>query len=168
MLISLIAAVAKNRVIGEKGKLPWNLPSDLKKFRELTIHKPVIMGRKTWESIGRPLPHRDNIVVTKKTDIKVDGIIICPSPDKALYEAKLRAAHRNSNEIMIIGGGHIYKEYMDKADKIYITEVDLEPIGDAFFPSIDFNLYKEISREPKAKNEGDSAYHSLVIYEKNR
>ena len=113
MLISLIAAVAKNRVIGEKGKLPWNLPSDLKKFRELTIHKPIIMGRKTWESIGRPLPNRANIVVTKKTDIKVDGIIICSSPDQALYEAKLRAAHRNSNEIIIIGGGYIYKEYMD-------------------------------------------------------
>ena len=168
MLISLIAAVAKNRVIGEKGKLPWNLPSDLKKFRELTIHKPVIMGRKTWESIGRPLPDRDNIVVTKKTDIKVNGLIICSSPDKALYEAKLKAVQRNSNEIMIIGGGYIYKEYIDKADKIYITEVDLEPIGDAFFPLIDSNLYKEISREPKAKNEGDSAYHSLVIYEKNR
>ena len=132
------------------------------------MHKPVIMGRKTWESIGRPLPNRDNIVVTKKTDIKVDGIIICSSPDKALYEAKLRATQRNSNEIMIIGGGYIYKEYIDKADKIYITEVDLEPIGDAFFPLIDSNLYKEISREPKAKNEGDSAYHSLVIYEKNR
>tara|TARA_B100000427_G_C15481388_1_gene583163 strand:- start:155 stop:661 length:507 start_codon:yes stop_codon:yes gene_type:complete len=166
MMISLIAAVAKNGVIGNEGDLPWNLPSDLKKFKEITDNKPIIMGRKTWDSIGRPLPNRDNIIVSRNINLEIEGGIICLSPDKAISIAKIKANERGCEEIMVIGGGYIYQEFMSVADKLYITEVDLEIEGDAYFPKIDPELFKEISREERNKDPEDNAYHSLVIYEK--
>ncbi|MEC9458545.1 MAG: dihydrofolate reductase [Pseudomonadota bacterium] len=166
MMISLIAAVAKNGVIGNEGDLPWNLPSDLKKFKEITDNKPIIMGRKTWDSIGRPLPNRDNIIVSRNINLEIEGGIICLSPDKAISIAKIKANERGCEEIMVIGGGYIYQEFMNIADKLYITEVDLEIEGDAYFPKIDQELFKEISREERNKDPEDNAYHSLVIYEK--
>ena len=166
MMISLIAAVAKNGVIGNEGDLPWNLPSDLKKFKEITDNKPIIMGRKTWDSIGRPLPNRDNIIISRNINLEIEGGIICLSPDKAISIAKIKANERGCEEIMVIGGGYIYQEFMNIADKLYITEVDLEIEGDAYFPKIDQELFKEISREERNKDPEDNAYHSLVIYEK--
>tara|TARA_B100001996_G_scaffold14194_1_gene11824 strand:+ start:619 stop:1125 length:507 start_codon:yes stop_codon:yes gene_type:complete len=166
MMISLIAAVAKNGVIGNEGDLPWNLPSDLKKFKEITDNKPIIMGRKTWDSIGRPLPNRDNIIISRNINLEIEGGIICLSPDKAISIAKIKANERGCEEIMVIGGGYIYQEFMGIADKLYITEVDLEIEGDAYFPKIDTELFKEISREEINKDPEDNAYHSLVIYEK--
>ena len=166
MMISLIAAVAKNGVIGNEGDLPWNLPSDLKKFKEITDNKPIIMGRKTWDSIGRPLPNRDNIIVSRNINLEIEGGIICLSPDKAISIAKIKANERGCEEIMVIGGGYIYQEFMSVADKLYITEVDLEIEGDAYVPKIDPELFKEISREERNKDPEDNAYHSLVIYEK--
>ena len=166
MMISLIAAVAKNGVIGNEGDLPWNLPSDLKKFKEITDNKPIIMGRKTWDSIGRPLPNRDNIIISRNINLEIEGGIICLSPDKAISIAKIKANERGCEEIMVIGGGYIYQEFMGIADKLYITEVDLEIEGDAYFPKIDQELFKEISREERNKDPEDNAYHSLVIYEK--
>jgi len=166
MMISLIAAVAKNGVIGNEGDLPWNLPSDLRKFKEITDNKPIIMGRKTWDSIGRPLPNRDNIIISRNINLEIEGGIICLSPDKAISIAKIKANERGCEEIMVIGGGYIYQEFMNIADKLYITEVDLEIEGDAYFPKIDQELFKEISREERNKDPEDNAYHSLVIYEK--
>jgi len=166
MMISLIAAVSKNGVIGNEGDLPWNLPSDLKKFKEITDNKPIIMGRKTWDSIGRPLPNRDNIVISRNVNLEIEGGIICSSPDEAISIAKIKANERGSEEIMVVGGGYIYKEFMDVADKLYITEVDLEVEGDAYFPKVDLEIFNEISRERKSKESEDNAYHSLVIYEK--
>ena len=166
MMISLIAAVAKNGVIGNEGDLPWNLPSDLRKFKEITDNKPIIMGRKTWDSIGRPLPNRDNIIISRNINLEIEGGIICLSPDKAISIAKIKANERGCEEIMVIGGGYIYQEFMSIADKLYITEVDLEIEGDAYFPKIDPELFKEISREERNKDPEDNAYHSLVIYEK--
>ena len=165
-MISLIAAVAKNGVIGNEGDLPWNLPSDLKKFKEITDNKPIIMGRKTWDSIGRPLPNRDNIVISRNVNLEINGGIICSSPGEAISIAKIKANERDGEEIMVIGGGYIYKEFMDVADKLYITEVDLEVKGDVYFPRIDLDLFNEVSREEKDKMAEDNAYHSLVIYEK--
>ena len=166
MIISLIAAVAKNRVIGNEGDLPWNLPSDLKKFKQITDNKPIIMGRKTWDSIGRPLPNRDNIIISRNTNLEIKGGIICLSPDEAISIAKIKANERGCEEIMVIGGGYIYQEFMNIADKLYITEVDLEIEGDAYFPKIDPELFKEVRREERNKDPEDNAYHSLVIYEK--
>jgi dihydrofolate reductase len=166
MIISLIAAVAKNGVIGNEGDLPWNLPSDLKKFKEITDNKPIIMGRKTWDSIGRPLPNRDNIIISRNVNLEIEEGIICLSPEKAISIAKTKADERGCEEIMVIGGGYIYQEFMNIADKLYITEVDLEIEGDAYFPKIDPELFKEVSREERNKDPEDNAYHSLVIYEK--
>jgi len=166
MIISLIAAVAKNRVIGNEGDLPWNLPSDLKKFKEITDNRPIIMGRKTWDSIGRPLPNRDNIIISRNANLEIEGGIICLSPDEAISIAKIKANERGCEEIMVIGGGYIYQEFMSIADKLYITEVDLEIEGDAYFPKIDPELFEEVIREERNKDPEDNAYHSLVIYEK--
>ena len=166
MIISLIAAVAKNGVIGNEGDLPWNLPSDLKKFKEITDNRPIIMGRKTWDSIGRPLPNRDNIIISRNANLEIEGGIICLSPDEAISIAKIKANERGCEEIMVIGGGYIYQEFMSIADKLYITEVDLEIEGDAYFPKIDPELFEEVIREERNKDPEDNAYHSLVIYEK--
>ena len=166
MIISLIAAVAKNGVIGNEGDLPWNLPSDLKKFKQITDNKPIIMGRKTWDSIGRPLPNRDNIIISRNANLEIEGGIICLSPDEAISIAKIKANERGCEEIMVIGGGYIYQEFMNIADKLYITEVDLEIEGDAYFPKIDPELFEEVIREERNKDPEDNAYHSLVIYEK--
>jgi dihydrofolate reductase len=166
MIISLIAAVAKNRVIGNEGDLPWNLPSDLKRFKEITDNRPIIMGRKTWDSIGRPLPNRDNIIISRNANLEIEGGIICLSPDEAISIAKIKANERGCEEIMVIGGGYIYQEFMNIADKLYITEVDLEIEGDAYFPKIDPELFEEVIREERNKDPEDNAYHSLVIYEK--
>ena len=163
-MISLIAAVSKNGVIGNEGDLPWNLPSDLKKFKEITDNKPIIMGRKTWDSIGRPLPNRDNIVISRNVNLEINGGIICSSPDEAISIAKIKANERGGEELMVIGGGYIYKEFMDVADKLYITEVDLEVKGDAYFPKIDLELFNEVSREEKDKMAEDkSPIDSIII-----
>jgi len=166
MIISLIAAVAKNGVIGNEGDLPWNLPSDLKRFKEITDNRPIIMGRKTWDSIGRPLPNRDNIIISRNANLEIEGGIICLSTDEAISIAKIKANERGCEEIMVIGGGYIYQEFMNIADKLYITEVDLEIEGDAYFPKIDPELFEEVIREERNKDPEDNAYHSLVIYEK--
>lgn len=145
MTISLIAAIAKNNCIGKNGKLPWNIPEDMKRFREITNHKPVIMGRKTWESIPerfRPLPNRTNIVITRQKGYQTPSNVITAN---SLEEALRKTA--TADEVMIIGGGELYKEGMGLANKLYITHVDQTIDGDAFFPSIDPTLWKEISHD---------------------
>lgn len=129
-MISIIAAVSKNGVIGVDNKLPWDLPEDLKRFKELTTGNVVIMGRKTYESIGKPLPNRINIVVTRDKDFFVPGVLSANSLDSALLKAG------GNKDIFIIGGGEIYKQSMGFVDKLYITEVDMEVEGDTTFPTI--------------------------------
>jgi len=114
MIISLIAAMDKNKVIGNKGKLPWNLPADMRYFRDKTKGKPVIMGRKTHESIGRPLPDRTNIIVTRDRNYKAKGCVVVHSADEALKAAG------NIEEVMVIGGSQIYKEFLPKANRMYL------------------------------------------------
>ena len=163
---SLIVAVAENGVIGNNGSMPWDLPSDLSNFKKLTMNKPMIMGRKTWDSIGRPLPGRDNIVVTKQATLKKDGVIFCTSIEDSILRAKEYAKDRNTNEIMIIGGEYLFKYFLKIASKIYYTEVYSSPEGDVFFPSFDRNLYNEVFKGKTTKEGGDSCFHRLIVYEK--
>ena len=148
-MISLIVAASRNNVIGAKGRLPWRLSGDLKRFKALTLGKPIVMGRLTYESIGRPLPGRQNIVITRQADYEAEGCDVVPSIEAAL------AAAGNAEEIMIIGGGHIYREFLPRADRIYLTRVQAEVDGDAFLPVIAADEWYEIAREHHAADESN-------------
>ena len=132
MSLSLIVAMTKNRVIGKDNQMPWHLPADLAWFRQNTTGKPVIMGRKTFESIGRPLPKRTNIVLSHQP-FEHDGVIWKDSLESAVDFV------RDSKEIMLIGGGQLFNEYLSKADRLYLTEIQTELDGDTFFPSINWD-----------------------------
>ena len=144
MEIILIVSVSRDGVIGKEGGIPWNLKEDLKFFREKTSNSPVIMGRATYESIGKPLPNRLNIVMTRSTKY-IEGIEKVTTVKKAIDAA---SEYKNSNEIYVIGGENIYKEFLPIANRMLITEVELEiPEGDTFFPAWDKNEWKEKSRD---------------------
>ncbi len=146
MIISIIAAMAKNRVIGRNNYIPWKLPEDMKRFKELTTGKPVVMGRKTFESIGRPLPNRANIIVTRDKNYKADNCVVVHSAGEAIKAAK------GNEEVMIIGGAEIYKQFLPRADRLYLTLIDKEFEGDAYFPEFDKNEWEEVSREEHESN----------------
>ena len=141
MIISLIAAMGRNRVIGKDNSLPWKLPEDMKRFRELTKGKPVIMGRKTFESIGKPLPNRTNIVITRDKNYSAEGCIVVHSAEDALKAAK------NADEAMIIGGEQIFREFLPRANRIYLTIIDKDFEGDAFFPDFKEDDWEKIKQE---------------------
>jgi dihydrofolate reductase len=162
--VSLICAVARNGVIGRDNKLLWRLKSDLRHFRALTTGKPVIMGRKTFESIGHPLPNRDNIVVTRDKAFAANGIIAAHSLEEAFRKAEECALSRGSAEIMVAGGADIYAQTMELAQTLHITEVDLEPEGDTAFPTIDRAIWRETSRKPHPKGPDDEAAFAFVAY----
>lgn len=154
MIISLIAAMSRNKVIGKDNKLPWKLPADMKRFRELTSGKPVIMGRKTFESIGKPLPNRKNIIITRDRNYKRDGCIIVHSAKDALKAA-------GDGDVMIIGGAQIYAEFLPKANKMYLTFIDADFEGDAYFPEYNEDEWKEMNREEHVDNEFSYAFVDL-------
>jgi dihydrofolate reductase len=162
MIISLIVAATENGVIGRDGAMPWSMPSDLKHFRSVTLGKPVIMGRKTYQSIGKPLPGRHNIVVTKSPDFCVDGVELASSLDSALKSAACVAGKTGAQEIMIIGGGQIYKAALPIADRIYLTRIKAVLAGDATFPVIDPDIWRTVSMTalPRAT---DDAYAAEVL-----
>jgi dihydrofolate reductase len=162
--IALVAAVAINGVIGAAGGLPWRLPSDLKRFKAVTMGKPVIMGRKTYESIGRPLPGRRNIVVTRSEDFSAQGVERAGS----LEEAVALASGGQPQEVCVIGGGQLYGEALPIADRIYITHVMAEPEGDTRFPPIRQDEWLPVSSEAIAAGENDSAQMRFVVYERIR
>ena len=157
MIISLIAAVGKNNVIGIDNRLPWKLSADLKRFRAITSGKPVVMGRKTFESIGKPLPNRTNIIITRDKNYKADGCVVVHSAEEALNAAK------GSKEIMIIGGEQIFREFLPKAKLIYLTVIEEEFDGNAYFPEYDKNEWKEVSRE---EHEDDGLKYAFVDLER--
>ena len=146
-LLSIIVAMANNRAIGKDNQLLWHLPEDLKYFKRMTMGKPMIMGRKTFESIGRPLPGRLNIVVTRQSDWQFEGVKVVHSIDAAKKLARAQALIDGVDEVMLIGGAELYKTSIDHADKLYVTRVDTDIDGDAFFPEIDANQWQEITRE---------------------
>ena len=139
-MISLIVAVAENGVIGRDGALPWRLSDDLRRFKALTMGKPVIMGRKTWESIGRPLPGRQNIVITRKPGYRAEGSVVVGSLTAAL------AAAGDVPEIMVIGGAEIYRQFLPLAGRIYLTRVHTVIAGDTFLPAMDPAEWEEVER----------------------
>lgn len=141
MRISLIAAASTNNVIGNRGELPWHLPRDLKRFKEVTTGKPIVMGRLTWQSIGRPLPNRQNIVLSRNPDFEAPGCDIVASPDDAVDMAG------RVDELMIIGGGQLYREFLPRAQRIYMTRVAVDIDGDAYFPDLIDGEWQETSRE---------------------
>jgi dihydrofolate reductase len=140
-VISLIVAASTNNVIGAKGDLPWRLSADLKRFKQLTMGKPIVMGRKTYESIGRPLPGRQNIVITRQEKYAAPGCDVVASPDAAVRVAG------DVDEIMVIGGGHIYKDFLPTADRVYLTHVHVDIAGDTFLPDFDESEWRETSRQ---------------------
>ena len=148
MIISLIAAMGSNNVIGHDNSIPWKLPNDMKRFKELTTGKPVIMGRKTFESIGRPLPNRINIIITRDKNYKAIGCIVVHSAADALKAAK------GSQEAMVIGGAEIYRQFLPIANRMYLTFIDKNFEGDAYFPEFNKHEWKETSRESHADENG--------------
>jgi dihydrofolate reductase len=145
MKISLIVAVSRNGAIGLNNQLPWYLPDDLKYFKSVTMGKPLIMGRKTFDSIGRPLPGRANIVLTRDPQWASDGVEVVQSLEQALVAGEIACEVADVDEIMVIGGEQIYRMTIDLADRIYLTQVDVDVEGDAFFPNIDLNNWSQTS-----------------------
>jgi dihydrofolate reductase len=145
--LSIIVAMANNRAIGKNNQLLWHLPEDLQYFKRTTMGRPIVMGRKTFESIGRPLPGRLNIVITRQHDWQHDGVKVVHSIEDALRLAEAQSLIDGIDEVMVIGGAEIYKTALPAAHKLYVTYVDTVIEGDAFFPEIDQNLWQETSRE---------------------
>jgi dihydrofolate reductase len=164
MEIVLVVAVAENGVIGAGGAMPWRLKSDLARFKALTVGKPVVMGRKTFASIGRPLPGRTNIVVTRDATFRADGAVVTHSVVDAQAIATGDALRRFATEIAVIGGAEIYAQCMGIADRVELTEVHAAPDGDARFPPIDLAAWQEVARERHRAGPQDSADFSYVTY----
>ncbi len=162
----LVAAVARNGVIGGCNRLLWRLPSDLKRFKALTMGKPLVMGRRTFQSIGRPLPGRETIVVTRDPGFSAPGVHVAHTLDGALTLAAERAVARGAEAIVIAGGGELYAETIGRADRLAITEVTLEPEGDVRFPPIDPGVWREVRREQGARGPKDEADFTFVEYER--
>ncbi len=135
--LSLIAALAENRVIGIDNSMPWHLPGDFKYFKATTLGKPIIMGRKTWDSLGRPLPGRLNLVVSRQADLVLEGAEVYPSLEAAIVRAEAWALENGADELMLIGGAQLYAQGLDLADRLYLTRVAASPAGDAWFPEYD-------------------------------
>jgi len=162
MRIAIIVAMAGNRVIGRNNRLPWRIPADLRHFRALTMGKPIIMGRKTYESIGRPLPGRDNIVITTDRLYQAEGCQVVYSIDQAL-----QAAGR-CEEALIIGGANLYRQTLEYADRLYLTLVKAEPQGDAWFPEVEPQQWREIERETHKADESNEYDYDFVVLDRAR
>jgi len=161
--LSLIAAHAENRVIGIDNSMPWHLPGDFKYFKATTLGKPIIMGRKTWDSLGRPLPGRLNIVVSRQAGLELAGAEVFASLEEALLRAEQWAREKDVDELMLIGGAQLYAQALEKGlvSRMYLTRVELSPEGDAWFPEFDRGQWKLVSSEAQAE-EGKPAYHFEV------
>ena len=164
--LALVVAVARNGVIGEHNSLPWRLPTELKRFREITTGHPCLMGRKTWESIGKPLKNRDNIVLTRGEPIPVDGVITVRTIDEAITIATRCAEARAAGAIMVIGGGEIYRQMLPLASKLYLTRVDMDATGDTHFPAIAPEDWAEVAREDHAPGPNDSCGYVLTTLDR--
>jgi dihydrofolate reductase len=168
MEIVLIVAIAENGVIGAGGAMPWRLKSDLARLKALTWGKPVVMGRKTFLSIGRPLPGRTNIVVTRDAGFRAAGAVVTHSVADAMAIATGDAMRRFATEIAIIGGAEIYAHCMDRADRLEVTEVHARPEGDTRFAAIDAAVWQEVARVRNPAGPDDSADFSYVTYRRRQ
>ena len=159
-MISIIVAASTNNVIGVQGELPWKISDDLKRFKQLTMGKPIVMGRLTWESIGRPLPGRQNIVITRQPGYSAEGCDVVASPAAALDTAG------DAAEIMIIGGGQIYDLFLPKAGRLYVTRVHTDIEGDAYFPPVDTSSWELVDSEAFAASETNEFAFEFMTYER--
>jgi dihydrofolate reductase len=166
--VVLVAAVAENGVIGRGGTLPWRLKSDMQHFRRLTVGRPVVMGRKTYESIGKPLKDRTNIVITRDRGFAAEGIVVANSLETAMDMAREDARQRGADSIAVIGGAGIFNDGLAIADRLEITLVHAAPAGDTFFPSIDGKIWRETARMRQDAAPGDDADVSFITYERVR
>jgi dihydrofolate reductase len=162
--VSLVVAVADNGVIGAEGGMPWHLPADLAHFKQLTVGKPVLMGRLTWEAIGKPLPDRLNLVLTRKLDWHADGARRVPSFIEALRVAREAGAQ----ELMVIGGAEVYRQALPSAGRIYLTRVHAEPWGDTLFPELDPEEWHEVGRRERLSDERNPWDLTFVVLERRR
>ena len=161
MIIALVYAVSENGVIGDKGGLPWHVPSDLKHFKATTLGKPIIMGRKTWESLPRkPLPGRLNIVLTTNESFTAQGAVLARGVDQAL------ALGGHVPEVCVIGGAEVFKAFLPRAQKIYLTRILASVAGDVMISPLDLGVWREVSRSEKQQAEGDSAAYEILVYER--
>ena len=163
--LSLIAALGENRVIGVDNSMPWHLPADFKYFKANTLGKPIIMGRKTWDSLGRPLPGRLNLVVSRQTGLQLEGAEVFASLDAAVARAQAWAVEQGVSEVMLIGGAQLYTQGLADADRLYLTRVGLSPEGDAWFPEFDQSQWTLVSNEPHAAEDGKPAF-SFEVWER--
>jgi len=161
MQLSIIVAMDRNRVIGNNDTLPWHISADLKNFKKITMGKPIVMGRKTHESIGRPLPGRENIIITRDKTWQAEGCTVLNSIDEIFEHC------RDVEEVMITGGSEIYKHTLDKATRLYLTEVHTEVKGDTFFPDFDRSEWSEVSREAFKADEKNDYDYSFILLERN-
>lgn len=161
MTISIIAAVSRNGVIGADGGVPWHIPSDMRSFVTITMGKPLIMGRKTWESLKGALPGRTNIVVTRGQDYDADGGVVVHSPEEAL-EAARRAAGQGS-EVMVAGGSSIYEAFLPAADRMYLSRVDADVEGDTRFPEVDWEEWQTVHEVRVDRDEDEHPYTFMVL-----
>lgn len=170
MHVSIVVAVAENGVIGRDNGLPWRLSTDLKRFKALTMGKPAIMGRKTFESIGKALPGRHFIVVTRDRSFRAEGVDTAGSLDEAITLATVRArcTPGADDEICVIGGGEIYRKAMPIADRLYVTHVMASPDGDTTFPAIEQGEWRQVSSEDHPVGEKDTQPTRFVVYERRR
>ncbi|MEX1198030.1 MAG: type 3 dihydrofolate reductase [Pseudohongiellaceae bacterium] len=166
MRLALIWAMSRNRVIGRNNALPWYLPEDLKYFKRVTMGKPIIMGRKTWESIGRPLPGRSNIIVSRNTNFEAEGAKVVHSLDEAIKMAENIALINGGEEAVVMGGAEIYRQALPRADRLYLTQVHAEVEGDAFFPEFDIERWHELGREDFSASGPNPYDYSFVVLER--
>jgi len=160
MRLSIIVAMDASRVIGHENRLPWHLPADLKHFRRITMGKPILMGRRTWESIGRPLPGRINIVITRDTSYTAEGCTVVHSVAEALLAAQ------GHDEVMVIGGEQLYRQVLPDTDTLYLTLVEGDFPGDAFFPELDQAEWREVERSEHAPDENNVHACSFIRLER--
>jgi dihydrofolate reductase len=162
MRISLIVAMSRNRVIGIDNRLPWHLPGDLKRFRSLTMGHAIIMGRRTWESIGRPLPGRRMLVVSRQPDYRVEGATVCASLEGAL------AACRGDDEVFVIGGEQLFAAALPAADRIYLTVVEADFAGDTWMPDFDAAQWREVERASVGADATNAHACTYSVYDRVR
>jgi dihydrofolate reductase len=164
--IAFVVAAAENGVIGRNGQLPWRLPTDLKRFRKLTLGKPIIMGRKTYDSIGKPLDGRDTIVVTRRRDFTAAGVHVVGSVAEALAMGRRLASERGVDEVMVIGGADIFASAMEDADRIYLTLVHGKPEGDVRIALPEPSHWQEIAREPMLQSPQDQFPADFIVLDR--
>ncbi len=162
MKLSMIVAMGKNRVIGIDNKMPWRLPADLQWFKKTTLGSPIIMGRKTYDSIGRPLPGRLNIILSRNADLEIEGCTVVNTLSDALDAAK------GADEVFITGGAHLYEKFLQDADCLYLTMIDAKFAGDTFFPDYTQYAWKEIDRIDNPADEKNPYPYSFVTLERNK